>query len=151
MKKLKTQKPISEKKLKPREREHYVNGKEFENEIREYYKTNIVTDKLADSIMKIAHGLSYAPNFINYSYKSDMVGDAILKMYTALKNKKFRVDTGFNPFSYMTTVSFHAFINRIKKEKKHHDTINEYKERIYTDAMKEENVYIDPTHEEQDF
>ena len=80
-----------------------------------------------------------------------MVGDAILKMYTALKNKKFRVDTGFNPFSYMTTVSFHAFINRIKKEKKHHEVINEYKEKVYNDLMLDANesgngyIYVEPT------
>ena len=41
---------------------------------------------LADSLNKIATGLSYAPNFINYSYKDEMVGDAILKMFSALKN-----------------------------------------------------------------
>ena len=126
---------------------HYVNGKEFEEEIKQFYEKDEVSDKLAISINKIANGLSYAPNFINYSYKEDMVSDAILKMFSALKKKKFRLNSGFSPFSYFTTIAFHAFINRIKKEKKYHETITEYKEKAYSELMQSEkncNIYVDP-------
>jgi DNA-directed RNA polymerase specialized sigma24 family protein len=102
---------------------------------------------LAESINKIAIGLSYAPNFINYSYKDEMVGDAILKMFSALKFRKFNVDTGNSPFSYFTTIAFHAFINRIKKEKRYRETITKYQETVYGDAMTDSAapVYVDPT------
>ena len=112
------------------------------------YRTDIIPDVLAESINKIATGLSYAPNFINYSYKDEMVGDAILKMFSALKNKKFNCETTNNPFSYFTTVAFHAFINRIKKEKRHRDTITRYQETVYNDMMTETGaapVHTDPT------
>ena len=110
------------KKQKP----HYVNAKDFTSDIVEYYDsgTDEVSEKLGESIYKIATGLSYAPNFINYSYKDDMVGDAIVKMFSALQLKKFKIDTGNNPFSYFTTIAFHAFINRIKKEKKQFDKLS---------------------------
>tara|TARA_A100001201_G_C4063645_1_gene193488 strand:+ start:683 stop:1174 length:492 start_codon:yes stop_codon:yes gene_type:complete len=114
---------------------HYVNSKEFLEELSLYYKTDEVTDTLASMITKIANGLSYAPNFINYSYKDEMVGDAILKMFSALKNKKFNLDSGNNPFSYYTTIAFHAFINRIKKEKKYHETVTSYQETVYADLV----------------
>ena len=114
---------------------HYVNSKEFLEELSQYYKTDEVTDTLASMITKIANGLSYAPNFINYSYKDEMVGDAILKMFSALKNKKFDLDSGNNPFSYYTTIAFHAFINRIKKEKKYHETVTSYQETVYADLV----------------
>jgi hypothetical protein len=136
---------------KGKEKVHYVNGKEFEEEIRAYYKSGHVTQKLGESITKIAHGLSYAPNFINYSYKDDMIGDAIVKMFSALRNKKFKLDTGFSPFSYFTTIAFHAFINRIKKENKHHAVLNEYREKVYTDLMLDPeitgsaHIYVEPT------
>jgi len=136
---------------KGKEKVHYVNSKEFEDEIRAYYKSGHVTQKLGESITKIAHGLSYAPNFINYSYKDDMIGDAIVKMFSALRNKKFKLDTGFSPFSYFTTIAFHAFINRIKKENKHHAVLNEYREKVYTDLMLDPDVagnahiYVEPT------
>jgi len=140
------------KKLKPKEKVYYVNGKEFEEEIRVYYKSGVVSQKLGESITKIANGLSYAPNFINYSYKDDMIGDAIVKMFSALRNQKFRLDTGFSPFSYFTTIAFHAFINRIKKENKHHAVLNEYRDKVYTDLMLSPdgngntyNIYVEPS------
>lgn len=119
------------KKVKPQDKPHYVNSKQFEDEIRLYYSTNTITSYLADSIRRIAYGLSFLPNFINYSYKEDMIGDAVVKMYQALKYKKFQLDKGFSPFSYFTTIAFHAFISRIKKEKKHHQLIADYRERNY--------------------
>ena len=141
--------PKRKKKKKNKDtKTHYVNSKEFFEQIKEYYRTDILPDVLADSINKIAKGLSFAPNFINYSYKDEMVGDAILKMFSALKNKKFNCDTGNNPFSYFTTIAFHAFINRIKKEKRHRDTITRYQETVYNDMMTDTGVvpvHTDPT------
>ena len=142
------------KKLKKRksleEKEHYVNGREFEDAITEFYSTNKITDYLGNSIRKIACGLSYAPNFINYSFKEDMIGDAVVKMYQALKHKKFKLNHGFSPFSYFTTIAFHAFISRIKKEKKHHQVLEDYKERQYNslinsdEEMKSHKIYTKP-------
>ena len=60
-----------------------------------------------------------------------MIGDAVVKMYRALKYKKFKLNQGFSPFSYFTTIAFHAFISRIKKEKKHHQLIADFRERNY--------------------
>ncbi|NBW56625.1 hypothetical protein EBR43_02335 [bacterium] len=127
--------PTPGKKLKPSEKPHYVNSKQFEEEIRQYYKTDKMTEYLADSIRRIAYGLSFAPNFINYSYRDEMIGDAVVKMYQALKYKKFKLDHGFSPFSYFTTIAFHAFISRIKKEKKHHQLIADYRERNYDSLL----------------
>ena len=112
---------------------HYVNSKEFTQDIVDYYEsgTDEIGDKLGESIFKIATGLSYAPNFINYSYKDDMVGDAIVKMFSALQSKKFDITSGNNPFSDFTTIAFHAFINRIKKEKKQRQVISDYQEMVY--------------------
>ena len=110
-------------------------------------------------ITKIAHGLSYAPNFINYSYKDEMIGDAVVKMFTALFNKKFNLEATdsngnkYNPFSYFTTIAFHAFINRIKKEKRHHEALTQYKERIYEESLNygqnaQQTVYVKPVSED---
>ena len=134
------------KKIKPKDRPHYVNSKEFEEEIKIYYKTGNCSEKLCESLSKIAHGLSYAPNFINYSYKDEMIGDAIVKMFQALRNKKFELDAkddngnSYNPFSYFTTIAFHAFINRIKKEKKHQEIVTDYKRKLYEDIMGDSEI-----------
>ena len=132
----KPDKPVKAKR-KPRgkDKPNYVDKAEFELEMKQYYESDIISHKLGTFISKIANGLSFAPNFINYSYKEEMIGDALVKMVAALEHKKFKLDSGHNPFSYFTTIAFHAFINRIKKEKKHRQTITDYQETVYDDMM----------------
>ena len=122
-------------KSKGKKKENYVNPKEFFAQIKDYYENDNLCDELAESISKIATGLSYATNFINYTYKDEMVGDAVVKMVTALKHKKFNIESGSNPFSYFTTIAYHAFINRIKKEKKYKQTVTDYQEVMYQEMM----------------
>lgn len=137
---------------KKKKAEYYIEPKVFKESLRKYYDSDVMTDDLAENIKKIAYGLSYNASFINYSYKDDMIGDALIKMYSALKYKKYKFETGSNPFSYFTTIAYHAFINRIKKEKKHHETICNYKERVYEDIMSDPtntqgHVYVKPIDE----
>ena len=126
----------------------YVNQADFMRELRAYYSSDEISNDLATYIKKIAQGLSFAPNFINYTYKDEMVGDAILKMMQALEYKKFDIENRDNPFGYFTTIAFHAFINRIKKEKRQRQAINDYQEQVYQELMNDGsnetgiNVYI---------
>jgi len=115
----------------------YVNQAEFMDELKKYYANDVISEQLATFVKKIAEGLSYAPNFINYTYKDEMVGDAILKMVQALEHKKFDLENRDNPFGYFTTIAFHAFINRIKKEKRQRQAINDYQEQVYQELMTE--------------
>lgn len=137
--KKKAEKPEKKKKPRGKDRPHYVNAKDFMRELSAYYDQGDenVNETLGTYIYKIATGLSYAPNFINYSYRDDMVGDAIVKMFSALKNKKFDLNSGNNPFSYFTTIAFHAFINRIKKEKKQREVVSEYQEQVFENLVQE--------------
>lgn len=113
--------------LKP----NYVDPIYMEKCIAKYYETGILDNELADMIQKIGTRLGYAQNFINYSYKTEMIGDAVIKMITALTRKRFKCNSGYNPFSYFTKVAYRAFQNRIKKEKKEHDTIHRYQNEVY--------------------
>ena len=150
-----TEKPKPKKRgPKPKIDEFYVNPEVFKEQIRTYYKTNDCVHDLANSLKKIAYGLGNKSNFINYTYKEEMIGDALVKMYTALKNHKFNVDSKHNPFSYFTTIAFHAFINRIKKEKKHHETLSNYKEKVYQEEMGDATdgmVYVKPSSDDMDY
>ena len=133
-----TSKPLKKRKRASRKDTNtYVNQAEFMAALKEYYSTDEISEQLAIYIKKIAEGLSYAPNFMNYTYKDEMVGDAILKMMQALEFKKFDIDNRDNPFGYFTTIAFHAFINRIKKEKKQRETIDNYQQQVYQDMMNE--------------
>lgn len=137
-------------------KEYYIKPAEFKASLSAYYDTDILTDDLAENIKKIAYGLSYNGSFINYSYKDDMIGDSLIKMYAALKYKKYKFENNSNPFSYFTTIAYHAFINRIKKEKKHHQTITSYKEKVYDEYMSNpENthghVYVKPADDDSHY
>jgi len=128
---------------------YYVSSKLFREQLTKYYADDEMTDELATNIVKIAEGLSYNWRFLNYtkSWKEDMVGDAIVKMYSALESKKFRLESEFNPFSYFNQIAWHAFSNRIKKEKKQHEGLENYKQMMYEDGMTDSSngcVYVKP-------
>jgi hypothetical protein len=116
---------------------YYVSSKVFREQLVEYYNSDVMSNELAENLMKIAEGLSYNHRFIRYSksWKDEMKGDAILKMYHALEKKLFKIESEFNPFSYFNRIAWNAFANRIKKEKGQHDGLNEYKELVYMDSM----------------
>ena len=119
-------KKVKVKKVK----KNYVDPKIFTAQILEYYKTNKIVEPLGESVYNIATRLSFAPNFINYTYKEEMIGDAIIKMFNALKNQKFDPNRG-NAFSYFTKIAYNAFRNRIKKEKKEHEVLLDYQAEVF--------------------
>ena len=128
---------------------YYVSSKTFRQQLTEYYESDKMTNELAENIVKIAEGLSYNWRFINYtkSWKEEMVGDAIIKMYSALEDKKFNIDSEFNPFSYFNQIAWNAFSNRIKKEKRQHEGLEEYKQMVYEEEMNNSShgsVYVRP-------
>ena len=137
-----------EPKQKVEKKKIYIVPKEFDDAIMKYYETGDLTNQLAEMVDKIAQKLAYAPNFINYSYRSDMVGDAIIKMMKALIGKKYQHNKGSNPFSYFTRIAFNAYRNRIKVEKRNQEIHERYKEELmmfseqYNTIVKNKNIKI---------
>ena len=107
--------------------EHYVNNKEFLQAMI-FYKRSVnkakrikiikpsVPDYIGECFLKIANLLSYRPNFINYTYRDDMISDGIENCLQYLDNFNPRKST--NPFAYFTQIIYYAFVRRIQKEKK---------------------------------
>lgn len=75
-----------------------------------------VTSYIAESFLKIAEHLSHRPNFINYPFREDMIGDGVENCLLYAHN--FDPDKSSNPFSYFTQIIYYAFLRRIEKEKK---------------------------------
>ena len=132
------------KKLKPREKPHYVNNREFSYAVVDHVKSvndaesrdevpPKVTDYIATCFMKISEGLSHRPNFVRYTYRDEMVMDAVENCLRAIRN--YDIDTATrtgnpNAFSYFTQICFFAFIRRITKEKKQQDIKHRFIERM---------------------
>jgi len=75
-----------------------------------------VTNYIGECFLKIAQHLSYRPNFINYTYREEMISDGIENCLQYVKN--FNPEKSKNPFAYFTQIIYYAFIRRIQKEKK---------------------------------
>jgi hypothetical protein len=132
------------KKLKPKEKPHYVNNREFSFAVVDYVKSvneaiekdevpPKVTDYIATCFMKISEGLSHRPNFVRYTYRDEMVMDAVENCLRAIRNYKIETATRTgnpNAFSYFTQICFFAFIRRITKEKKQQDIKHRFIERM---------------------
>ena len=118
--------------MKPKDKPHYVNNAEFSQAVVEYVRscnvaekegkpTPIVTDYIAQCFLKICEGLSHKANFVRYTYREEMMMDAVENCLKAIQN--YDIDkatrTGKpNAFSYFTTIAWYAFLRRIEKEKK---------------------------------
>jgi DNA-directed RNA polymerase specialized sigma subunit len=116
-----------EVKLKPKQKPHYVDNKKFLVAMTDYRELRIkaeeegqkrpqVTNYIGECYLKIANHLSYRPNFINYTYRDDMISDGIENCLQYMDN--FDPEKSKNPFAYFTQIIYYAFIRRIQKEKK---------------------------------
>ena len=119
---------------------HYVNNKEFSQAVVDYCTIvkkakedetplPVVTDYIAQCFLKISEGLSHKSNFIRYTYREEMVMDAVENCLKAIENYNIEVATRTgnpNAFAYFTQTSWYAFLRRIAKEKKQQDVKIKY-------------------------
>ena len=106
---------------------HYVDNKRFYEAMKVFiadYKqakkdgveTPVPSNYICECLWLIASNLSNNRNFISYTYKDEMIGDAVENCLRYLHN--FNPDKTKNPFAYFTQISYYAFLRRIEKEKR---------------------------------
>ena len=121
--------------MKPKEKPHYVNNRDFSLAVVEHVKSVNAAEKkgeerpmvpnyVAECLLKISERLSHKSNFVRYTYREEMVMDAVENCLKALMN--YDVDAATrggkpNAFGYFTQISWFAFLRRIQKEKKQQD------------------------------
>jgi hypothetical protein len=110
----------------------YVNNKEFGEAVAEHVRgvkedvasgvePRPMTDYIGLCLYKISNGLSHSPNFVNYTYREDMVMDAVENCVKVVNNFDITKETRTgvpNAFSYFTQISYFCFLRRIAKEKR---------------------------------
>jgi hypothetical protein len=132
-KKTAAKKTIKAKKTTKKKRSaHYINNAEFAEAVSEHVRgvkedkekgiePRPITDYIGRSFLNIAEGLSHSGNFVNYTYREDMVMDAVENCIKYVNNFDINAKTRSgkpNAFSYFTQISWYAFLRRIAKEKK---------------------------------
>ena len=106
---------------------HYINNADFLAALMEYQEKckcakadkkppPAIPNYIGECFMKIAEGLSHKPNFINYTYRDEMMSDGIENCLMYFDN--FNPEKSKNPFAYFTQIIYFAFLRRIGKEKK---------------------------------
>lgn len=133
---------------------HYVDNKEFLRVLTEFKITvdqskidkqerPQVPEYIGECFIKIANHLAFKSNFINYSFREDMILDAIENCLIYMDN--FDPAKSSNPFAYFTQITYYAFLRRIQKEKKHLHTKYKYIESLNLDDI------IRQGHDESDY
>ena len=129
-------------KIKPKDKPHYVNNAQFSQAVVDYCTTvqeakssssplPVVPDYIAQCFLKICEGLSHKANFVRYTYREEMVMDAVENCLKAIENYNIEAATRTgkpNAFAYFTQISWFAFLRRIEKEKKQQDIKLKYME-----------------------
>jgi hypothetical protein len=134
---------------------HYVDNKQLYTVIIDYKSKIQEAKKLGNQkpqipeyvgmcILQIANRLSTKPNFINYSYREEMISDGIENCINYFDN--FDPSKSDNPFAYFTQIIYYAFLRRIQKEKKQVYTKHKIAENniVFEEAV-ELNEYDDMT------
>ena len=99
--------------------QHYVNNKEFlaamtdyKNAVKKAEVNNKerprVSNYIGECLMKIAVHLSHKPNFVNYTFKEEMICDGIENCLQYIDN--FNTEKSNNPFAYFTQIIYYAFL-----------------------------------------
>ena len=127
-------------KIKPKDKPHYVNNAQFSQavvdyvtELNECRKAETILPKVPDYIaqcfLKICEGLSHKSNFVRYTYREELVMDAVENCLKAIENYDIEAATRTgkpNAFAYFTQISWYAFLRRIEREKKQQDIKMKY-------------------------
>ena len=127
---------------------HYVNNAQFLEAMKEW-KAKCkeaeeegdpqppVSNYIGECFLKIANHLSYRPNFINYTYREEMISDGIENCLQYCSN--FNPEKSNNPFAYFTQIIYYAFIRRIQKEKKQQHVKHKIIENMNIDILGDGN------------
>ena len=110
---------------------HYVDNKVFTKALSEYADAcreataageplPVMSNYIGECVIKMANRLASSPRFRNYSYREEMVGNAIIAVVKYAKN--FNGAKFNNAFAYVTQILFSHMVQTIKKEKKMYKT-----------------------------
>ena len=120
-------------------KQFYVNGQELVNQIRKYQQSKktspdgigIISQELGSMILKICTRFSLHPRFFNYTFRQQMIADAILRCISKGLDHINLELSNCNPFSYFTQIAFNCFRTRISIQKKFTQTRNRYRDIYY--------------------
>lgn len=117
---------------------NYILNADLLKEIVVYKETGIASELLGKMLLDIANHFSTKGNFSGYTWRKDMVGDAVL---TCLKYiRSFNPEKSSNAFAYVTQIIKNSFVAHIKLQKRHLEIRDVCVEK-YVDLMEDGKYY----------
>lgn len=132
-------------------KQNYLSGERFREELSKSHDLGRPTDELCRMFMKLVDRIATKGNFRNYSWIEDMKGDALLQLCRAWEKFDLSVigKNGYpvNPFSYFTTCVHNSFVQNIKRNHKHRELIDDFREAVGFAPSLNRQVERDMLHE----
>jgi hypothetical protein len=106
---------------------HYVDNERFFGEMKKW-KQKVLdnremddpdppsTEFMGECFLRISEHLVMRPNFINYTFRDDLISDGVENCLLYAHN--FNPEKSKNPFAYFTQIIFQSYVRRIVKERK---------------------------------
>lgn len=125
---------------------HYVDNKKLFEELVKHRAAvaqqpdnpPAIPEYIGECLLMIATRLSNKPNFASYTFRDDMISDAIENCILYMHN--FNPEKSQNPFAYFTQITHYAFIRRIEREKKY--VYTKYKYALHKTRAGEDHAAI---------
>lgn len=95
---------------------NYIDNNILLEEIKIYIETGVRTEKLGELFLLLATRYSEKGSFFGYTYKEDMICEAVLTCIKYMHN--FDLEKS-NPFAYFSRIIHNSFLSYISKQKKH--------------------------------
>lgn len=113
--------------LKPKKGRNYIDNESLYQAFVQWYEKRAAAEAagkpepeppraISEAILLIPQRLATKGNFSGYTYRDEMVSDAIENIVRYYRN--FDPAKSKNPFAYFTQIAYYAFIRRIQIEKK---------------------------------
>jgi hypothetical protein len=96
---------------------NYISNDDLLKEIIKYKESKVISEELGRMLLAIATNYSTKGNFVGYTWRADMCGDALLTCIKYLNN--FDPKKSTNAFGYITQICKNSFKLYIKEQHKH--------------------------------
>lgn len=131
-------------------KETYLNKAEMMKELVSYNETGEISNTLGAMFMKIAERYTSRRNLSGYSYREDMISEAVTRMVSQID--KFDINhPAANPFAYFTQVAHNQILALLNKEKRQRDIKANLREKLWSELCNEEGLtYGDQSDDQSD-
>ena len=97
---------------------NYINNESLLKELKIYFDEGIQTEELGRMFLLLAKKYSDRGSFSGYSWKDDMVCEAVYTCLKYMHNFDVEMETP-NPFAYFSRIIHNSFLTYIRKQKTH--------------------------------